>query len=334
MRVLLLAALVVVVSGVDPTDDSPQPLGEDSTDKDPKIVAAAVKQVHQEDAAAEEAAANEALSHHRVANAVHTVWHGEDLNAMYNEEMRGKHWHCKHCHQQCKTIRCRAWCHEKFCGMHYEKMLKAKSGIGRVGMVPGQPVIPQYAQAVESANYALYAAEKATTDEDFRKAARGLEKVDSESREDLDHFGNQQAYADAMDAAAYPDEKEKAANDKKLYEMEKTETQQSVELANQDAKESNSEAGSNNAFSDTKGATEEADKAMGGGDNLMNDIQGDIAAEDDTLAADDDDSSKPTMTAASNVEAELESVSVKVKAAAAEASDAAGDEEQAVRDKN
>lgn len=219
--------------------------------------------------------------------------------------------------------------------MHYEKLLAAKSGIGRVGLVPGQPVIPQYAQAVETANYALYAAEKATTDEEFRKAARGLERVDSESRDDLDHYDNQQKYADAMDAAAYPDEKEKAANDKKLYEMEKTEAHQSVELANQDAKESNSEASGNNAFSDTKGATEEADKAMGGGDNLMKDIQGDIAAEDDTLAADDDDdSSKPTMTDASNVEAELESVSVKVKAAAAEASDAAGDEEQAVRDKN
>merc|ERR1711970_1573878 len=134
--------------------------------------------------------------------------------------MEGKHWHCTHCHRQCKTIKCRDWCHKKFCGKHYEKLLKAKRAIGRVSLKEGQPVIPQYATAVEGANKALYQAEKATTDEEFRQANRGLTKVLDEQRADYDHFNGQQQVADAIDAASYPSEKERKAIDDQNYNME------------------------------------------------------------------------------------------------------------------
>lgn len=319
MWVTLAAAVVVVASLPHNAEDSTvQQLGESQGQKYEHVVAAAVAKVHKDAAKADW----EANSHHRVAHAVDHVWKTSDLNSMYDAEMKGKHWHCKHCHQSCKTIKCRSWCHKKFCGDDYTKLLQAKHGIGRVVIKQGQPIIPQYANAVSSTNKYLYEAEKATSDEDFRRASEGLNKVLEEQKEDYNHFDNQQKYADAIDAAAYPDEQEKKAIDDKNYHLEKEEADSYSKLAQGDAKESLKEASANKAFEKGTKATREADKAMGGGDNLMKDVEKDIAAENDVLDNDSgsDKKDSPAMTEVANVAAEVEALGVKVKAAASAAS--------------
>jgi len=314
-----MAAAVAVVMGLPHHEDSSvKQLGDSEGEKYEHVIAAAVHKVHK-DAAAAAYAAN---SHHRVAHAVNHVWKTSDLNKMYDEEMKGKHWHCTHCHQQCKTIKCRDWCHNKFCGEDYSKLLAARRGVGRVEIKQGEPVIPQYANAVTEANDALWKSEKAVSDEDFRRAAMELAKVMSEQQHDFDHFDSQTKYADAIDAAAYPDEKEKQAIDDRNYHLEKNEADSFSKLAKDDAKESMGVAGSNDAFEESSKATSEADGAMGGGDNLMKDLEKDISAEDDVLSNGGDDSAgdNTAMTEVANVAAEVEAVGVRVDAAAASAS--------------
>lgn len=299
-------------------------LGEAGGQRYEHIIAAAVKQVHQEDRKAE----LEANAHHVVSQAVNKVWHDPaELNKYFDEHMDGKHWHCTFCHQKCKTIKCRDFCHKKFCGNDYEKILAAKNSIGRVGLAPGMPVIPQYANAVQKANAALYSAETATTDEEFREAKNGLEDVLNTQKEDYNHFNDQAQYADAVDASAYPDEREKKAIDDQNYHAEKAEADHATEMAKDDEKESNKEANANESFTQASEATKEADEALGEKDNLMKGLQTDIQAEDETLNAAAGDGSpggggendRPAMTQVSNVAAEVEALGVKVKAAKEEA---------------
>jgi len=327
--VLLIAvAAAVVVALPQPSETQNVQLGDSAMAGDEPdagahaIIAAAVKKVHKDEYDAQ----NAALAHHRVSNAAKEVWMSHDFNAMYDKEMNGKHWHCTKCHRSCKTLKCRAWCHDKFCGKNYEKMLMAKSGVGRVAIAPGVAVIPGYANAVFAANKKLYEAEKATSDADLNAAGRGIKNVEKEQEEDNQHFIQAQKFADAVDAAAYPSEKQQQAIDNENYEMEKNEAKSFTERANEDAKETLSEANGNEGSIEAAAAAKEADKSMGGGENLMKEVEEDIAAEDSTLAADDASSSKakPAMTEVANVAAAVETLAVKVKAA----SDAAGSVEK------
>lgn len=333
---LLLAGVGVVVSvPLKPSSDKHE-LGEATAQKGKyeHVIAAAVKQVHEEGAAEDARKRSEALSHHRVANAVDHVWKTTDLNAMYNKEMNGKHWHCTHCHQSCKTIKCRAWCHETFCNANYEKLLGQKKGVGRVDIAPGEPVIPEYAASVKRANKALWQAEHATSDEDFRKANEDLADTMDKQQEDLKHYDQQQEYADAMDAAAYPDEEEQKDNDESLWHHEKEELNffQAIQQLAKMATEKQTSA--DQSYMRSEEAKNEADEAMGvGGDNLLKDVQGDLSAEDATLHSDASSgygyghsvgygSHAPVMTDVSNVAAEVERAGVKINAAAQEAGNA------------
>lgn len=335
---MLLLAMVAGAVGVPVKPSTEQSeLGEAAAQKGKyeHVIAAAVQQVHKEGAAEDARKSSESLAHHRVANAVNQVWKSTDLNAMYDKEMNGKHWHCTHCHKSCKTIKCRAWCHETFCNANYEKLLGQKKGVGRVDIAPGEPVIPEYAASVKRANKALWVAEHATSDEDFRKAAEDLADTMQKQQDDLHHYDTQQQYADAMDAAAYPDEEEQKDNDESLWDHEKATLKFFKMFAKMGQEETEKQTNKDKAYTQAEEEKNEADKAMGvGGDNLLRDVQHDISAEDDTLHSGSHgvggygygghhDTSHGygvhPMTDVSNVAAEIEKAGVKIKASAQEA---------------
>lgn len=161
----------------------------------------------------------------------------------------------------------------------------------------------------------------------FGRQKNGLEDVLNTQKEDYNHFNDQAQYADAVDASAYPDEREKKAIDDQNYHAEKAEADHATEMAKDDEKESNKEANANESFTQASEATKEADEALGEKDNLMKGLQTDIQAEDETLNAAAGDGSpggggendRPAMTQVSNVAAEVEALGVKVKAAKEEA---------------
>lgn len=106
--------------------------------------------------------------------------------------------------------------------------------------------------------------------------------------------------------------------------MEEDEAESYVKNVKSETSATQKETAANEGFEEASKATEDADKEMGKGDHLMQDIDKDISAENDALKStqSDDPSSAtaPAMAKVADVAAEVEKLGVKVKAAAADVS--------------
>lgn len=278
-----------------------------------QMIATAVHQVHAEDAAA--LAARQATK--RVSDTVKHVWATSDLNKEFDKDLTDpkKHWTCRYCHYQCKTIQCRNYCHEEHCGAVVKF---GKQGVGRMGFGNGQ-VTPGFVNSVNQANADLERTETATTDSQFREASRSVNEVMDQGAQDYQNFNNNMQYADAMNQMAYPSEADYQAQDDQIGDIEAQNTQQEIDTANDDIEESNQETAQNSAYENTVNSNTEADGLMGEGDPLTSEVQDVEDAEDSTLDTTEMDQTTGTtaeMTGVENVEAEVEKMKVKATAAA------------------
>jgi len=319
-----LALIVATVVCMPHSDPHHKELGEFGGQQYVQTIADAVQHVHAQAANAESQAANaESAYHtqvHRVVKSVHHVWSDPKvLNTHFDAHMKKSHWHCRHCHEKCKTIHCRNWCHTKFCGEDYSKLLAAKNGVGRVGIEEGTPVIPQYVGAVDQANKALYAAEKSKTSQEFRQATRDLVKVKEEEKDDYTHFHGQVQREDAINAATFPSHREQETNDDENFQMEQQEADASSQRAFEDEEESQKTENQNASIKAEVEAKQQADGAMGDKDSMMSELATMSTAEDDALANDQSVGGNieqhSGLAKVSEVSAELEAMGVKVKAA-------------------
>jgi len=326
----LLACVLTVVAGLPTAHPDLHMLGESQPPKTPSgIVAAAVHTVHTQG----QAEAMGALQVHRVAKAVSHVWMHADLNKEFDKESNdpSKHWTCRYCHGQCKTIQCRHYCSGEYCGaslvLGRHKMNMMSLGKGRVS--------PQYANAVRRANGALAASQTATTDAEFRRARRAVRTALDRQNTDMTHYQNQLSYADAMNQMAYPTEGQKQAQDDAINTIETMNTQNEVDRANEGTHDANSETNKNDGYDASVASGEEADSAMGMNGGLMSEVQNDIDAETSTLNGPDMDKTTGNtaeMTDVSNVAAAVEKLGVKVASAATSAESSASDSDSAEYD--
>jgi len=310
------------VCGLPHTQET-QSLGESAGKTPDQLIAAAVEKVHAD------AGVSPKEQVARVAGAVNKVWMDSDLNAMFDKDIHDpkKHWTCKYCHRQCKTIQCRQFCHDEHCGATIKF---GKSGVGRMGIASGQRVTQAFADSVLAANKALHAAETAKSDAEFRAAMRAVKNVLTKQKSDLGHYQRQQGYADSINKMAYPTEKQKEAQDKAMEDIEEANNKSEIERANDDTKETEKINNKNEATIDQANSADEADGAMGGAPSLAKEVQTDIDAEDDTLKNGDKTTNGQTaeMTEVSNVAAEVEKLGVKVEAASSEAQNSASSSEE------
>lgn len=312
--VLLFAALAVVASLPHSGMQGHRILGESDTPEE--VIADATLHVHKEAAAADATHAHL----HRVVDAVHHVWRTSDFKDLYKEDKATGHWHCKRCHSQCKTVKCNKWCHDKFCGKDYEKMLQAKTGMGRFYIDRSQLVTPQYIQSVKDANKALQNVETAKNNAAFRKASRTMKTVSDEQQQDFNNFDGSLKMADAVDKSAYPSEREQEANEENMELMESAEQKQSLALKAADTKASEDEAAKNEGLAEATKTVEEADKAMGAGGSMMAEIEEVSSAEDATLQnkankQEEQELGHPQMAQVEDVAAEAEKMGTKLDAA-------------------
>jgi hypothetical protein len=138
-------------------------------------------------------------SSHHVAAAVHHVWKHDTswLKAKWAKDMKSSNWHCTHCHKQCKTNHCRAWCHKKFCGPQVKTGKPLPKVVSHSG--ESKPVL----EAAHKANVHLEVAKSATEMSKLRKADRSVDDFQQVQEEDMAHFKRQIVREDDLDKAAY-----------------------------------------------------------------------------------------------------------------------------------
>jgi len=164
--------------------------------------------------------AEESYSHDviHVGHAVQKVWDmskAADDKAKWAKDRKHPHWHCRHCHAQCKTDHCRNWCHNTFCG---PPVNTGKNAIKLTGFdTESTPV----QVSGHLANEELKVATKATVLSKIRKAGRAVDHFREMQQADLAHFKREIRREDDLDKASYPDRAQRKRKEKTQKALEK-----------------------------------------------------------------------------------------------------------------